>query len=234
MDQKLKERLVGATVISALVVIFVPMFFEESVDGESAVAEIKIPAYPAENPGKTAPVIPAPKTENSAKIDETVGKLVDDEKLPDAPTPQRGDNEVSPPTLPTETDPRAEFESENESSASPEFIDDGTGYLRSEPAPASDPAIENDSVDKDAKPNAGLSAWMIQVGSFELEENANEMRDMLRNEGFTAFVEAVESEKENFFRVRVGPELDRGRAEVKLKLMQKRFGLKGMIVSYPS
>lgn len=233
MDQKLKERLVGATVISALAVIFVPMLFEENIEGETAVAEIKIPNYPGAKQLKTDSIGSAPKSENTIKIDKTVGKLVDDEKLPEVISLPLETGYGSPPGG---APPESVVESEIEpgSSAIRESVEkDAGGYVVSESRSKTDAIAENDVSETESAPNAGLSAWMIQVGSFELEENANEMRDMLRNEGFSAFVEAVESEKENFFRVRVGPEIDRQRAEMKLELMQKRFGLKGMIVSYP-
>ncbi|WP_255210991.1 SPOR domain-containing protein [Methylogaea oryzae] len=49
----------------------------------------------------------------------------------------------------------------------------------------------------------------------------------------TAFVEMIPSPNGNSYRVRVGPELDRARAEATLKKMETEAGVKGMIVSYP-
>ncbi len=43
----------------------------------------------------------------------------------------------------------------------------------------------------------------------------------------------IPSPNGNSYRVRVGPELDRARAEATLKKMETEAGVKGMIVSYP-
>ena len=46
MDEQLKQRLVGGAVIVSLIVIFVPMLFEEPVDTEQVATETWIPEQP--------------------------------------------------------------------------------------------------------------------------------------------------------------------------------------------
>ena len=78
-----------------------------------------------------------------------------------------------------------------------------------------------------AKARSKLERWVIQLGSFDSKENALKFRDKLRKQGFSAFVESFNE----MYRVRVGPELDRTRAEKTLALIEQKNNLKGMIVS---
>lgn len=56
--------------------------------------------------------------------------------------------------------------------------------------------------------------WVIQIGSFSERKNADSLRDRLKEQGFKAFVDSVEIPgKGTLYRVRVGPELDKPRAE---------------------
>jgi len=83
------------------------------------------------------------------------------------------------------------------------------------------------------KAHQSPTAWAVQAGSFELEANANAIRDKLRKSGYPAFVASVEGQGTPLFRVRVGPELDRERAEQQLVQLEETFGIKGLVVSYP-
>ncbi len=48
MDQELKQRLIGAAVITALAAIFVPMLFDDPIDESGkSINELKIPELPA-------------------------------------------------------------------------------------------------------------------------------------------------------------------------------------------
>ena len=83
------------------------------------------------------------------------------------------------------------------------------------------------------KPRVGLSAWVLQVASLSSRDNAEALVAKLREGGYTAFVEQVHVRGRNLFRVRVGPEADRKRAEHALEEVQKQFNLKGQVVRYP-
>ncbi len=48
MDQDLKQRLVGAVVITALAAIFVPMLFDDPVEPDGRYESLEIPALPQE------------------------------------------------------------------------------------------------------------------------------------------------------------------------------------------
>ena len=76
-----------------------------------------------------------------------------------------------------------------------------------------------DSADK-------LVRWVIQVGSFKAKKNALTERDKFRKQGFIAFVESFNG----MYRVRIGPELDRTKAEQNQTLLEKKNNIKTMLV----
>ena len=79
----------------------------------------------------------------------------------------------------------------------------------------------------------GLHAWVVQLASLSSESNAVALRDRLRRAGFTAFVERVRVNGKPVFRVRVGPELDRDRAEALRRRLQQTRNLRGIVLAYP-
>jgi DedD protein len=75
-------------------------------------------------------------------------------------------------------------------------------------------------------------AWVVQVGSFSQSGNALALRDKLRSNGFTAFVEKLKTAEGTVYRVRVGPELKRENAEKQLKQLQLQMNLKGIVMEH--
>lgn len=66
MDQELKQRLIGAVVVTALAAIFIPMLFDDPIDDKTQqVSELAIPATPPVSTGETA-IDKAP--ENSEQV----------------------------------------------------------------------------------------------------------------------------------------------------------------------
>lgn len=77
------------------------------------------------------------------------------------------------------------------------------------------------------------SGFAVQVGAFRDESDAVALRDRLRSGGFTVFTDDVVTDDGRLFRVRVGPEIERARAEQTLAQLRQRFGLDGIVVSHP-
>jgi DedD protein len=75
--------------------------------------------------------------------------------------------------------------------------------------------------------------WVVQVGSFSQSANALALRDKLRKGGFTAFVEKYQDRGKSSYRVRVGPELKRDRAETQRAQLETKFQLKGIVMGHP-
>ncbi len=167
MDPVLKQRLVGATVLSALAVILVPMLFDGSGNRLDA-QDFEIPVVP-------------PSIEQSQPE-----------------TPEQPVNVES--VLPR---------------ASP-------------PAPAQNLSTEATKPHQESQKT--LTAWVIQVGSFNKVGNADQLRDQLRKAGFPAYVEAGKKNGAPLFRVRVGPELDPQRARTQREKIARKFKLNAIVL----
>lgn len=70
---------------------------------------------------------------------------------------------------------------------------------------------------------------MVQLGSFSERANAMALRDRVRSRKYSAFVEAVATSQGTIYRVRVGPERTRARAEALQERLRKAFNLNGMV-----
>ncbi len=169
MDPKLKQRVVGATILSALAVIFVPMIFDDSGSNPGA-PDFAIPEIPAEL-----------------------------EKAAPEPARHLSDAELAAP-----------------------------------PALASDPVPdESTPANPGNEKQPSLRSWIIQVGSFTKTENADSLRDQLRQAGYPAYVETGSSQGTTKFRVRVGPELDRERAVSQRDAIALKIKVKGIVLPIP-
>ncbi|MGR9106969.1 MAG: SPOR domain-containing protein [Gammaproteobacteria bacterium] len=170
MDPLLKQRLIGATVLSALAVIFVPMLFEGSGRNLDT-RDFEIPEIPAEMDGPGL---------------EPAERLTESEKI--APS----------------------------------------GIV-----PGADPNRSGLDTKGGEQKKEALSAWVIQVGSFNKSENADQLRDQLRQSGFPTYVETGNRHGETWFRVRVGPELDLKRARDQRDQIARKFNVKGIVLPVP-
>lgn len=105
-----------------------------------------------------------------------------------------------------------------------------------QPAPAVQSATEAQSTplakvtDSAALTAQGLpQSWVVQVGSFASQANADALKAKLREKGYPAFTKGNPADKNAAIRVFVGPKLSRERADqIKLDL-QKNLGLKPFV-----
>lgn len=182
MDEGLKRRLIGATVLVSLAVIFVPMLLEHDPEQDQGITHSNVP--------------PRPPQDFSSRI-------LPLEEAP--PAPGGVEQEAVSPSRPAA-----------ETTA---------------PSPAHPPQqVEQ------VEARVGLSAWVIQVGSFSNRENADSLIAELREKGFPAFIEQAEVGGKQLFRVRVGPEVDKVRAEAMLVDLDRALEskkLKGTLKRYP-
>jgi DedD protein len=75
--------------------------------------------------------------------------------------------------------------------------------------------------------------WVVQVGSFAAELNAKKLRDRLKGERYSAYVDAISSDTGSMFRVRVGPVDDREQAAQLQQRLVEQDSLKGILVHLP-
>ena len=205
MDERLKQRLVGAAVLVLLAVIFVPMVLDRPSDRD---VRIEHPPLPPEADSDFSSRI-VPLTEPKTPLLQAVPRS------PAAPT-------LDPPK------PAEPAEPEKTVAAAPAMP-----AVEAKPAPAPEPEPEPETAAKASKVEQAPTAWAIQLGSFSSAKNAVALREKLTNLGYVAFIETAKVEGKEITRVFVGPELAKERAGELVKKLQAETKLKGMVVEYP-
>jgi DedD protein len=81
--------------------------------------------------------------------------------------------------------------------------------------------------------DARIEAWAVQVGSFASRANADGLVEQLSSNGFAAFITRIEEGGRQLYRVRVGPEQDRRRAEVLAERLASEVELTPRVVRHP-
>jgi DedD protein len=82
-----------------------------------------------------------------------------------------------------------------------------------------------------AVPAGRAGAWAVQLGALKTAEDANKLRDRIKNAGFVAFVDKMEANGTTLWRVRAGPEVDRAAAEKLRASIKDKLKLDGVIVT---
>lgn len=214
MEPSLKQRLVGATVLSALAVILVPMLFEESGNALDT-RGFEIPEVPASvEQSVIEPAKHLSEVEPPAEPALSSGAAAPEEASADGASSTHKDNQIEPTEIAAEIN---------------EAPDDKA--MASREASASEGPEKSEQSDQSSKENpATTTAWVIQVGSFSNEVNAEQFSEQLREAGFPAFVQSGTKNSKAIFRVRIGPELDKQRARKQRDEVVSKFDVEAIIL----
>jgi DedD protein len=101
---------------------------------------------------------------------------------------------------------------------------------------ASKPAAASLPTPAPAAPNLPANragGYAVQVGAFKSEEEANKVRDRLRNGGVAAFIDKSGAGDDSLWKVRAGPYADRGSAESAVATLKQKFQLPGIVKTQP-
>lgn len=227
MDEVLKQRLIGAAVLIALAVIFVPMFFGGDNDDALPPATLD-PAMPtspmAEREVRRLPLNPNRSVATEAQPVAAPVELPpaaqtqSAEETPTERVPLRPvDNAVAPE--PSETSP-----AESLAEPKPDEVSRSVPMTSAEPAPQTTPAsvVAEASV---AEPSSGSvtdgSGWQVQVASFSAEATAKGVADALREQGHSVSIDRLVRGQSVLYRVSTGPYANRAQAETARSAIEK-------------
>ncbi|TDF85598.1 SPOR domain-containing protein [Pseudomonas sp. H9] len=221
LDKVVKQRMVGALVLVALAVIFLPMLFSREDEMRQVRVEApEAPAAPVMPQVQVEPVaVPEPQVlpeENPVIVDESTAP-VQAPSTPIAPAPAALPVPVPSPTpaptvaaKPVTPPPAAKPE------AKPEV----------KPAPA---------VASAAKPAAGKIdanglpvSWSVQLASLSNRAGAENLQKTLRSQGYNAYIRSAGGMN----RVYVGPLIERAEAERLRDVISRQQKLNGIIVRF--
>ncbi len=201
MEQKLKERLVGAAVLVAVAVIFIPIIFSDSPETE-VISGSNIPEKPETN--FNSRIIPVIASDDKSSLTPIAPENVESENTGSGKS-QKNDAPIIEQKVVAE-----KVISAKENNAEKEL-----------------------STEVEVNTTVGLSAWIVQLGSFTEEDNAQSLNKKLRTAGYPSFVEPLKRDGKISYRVRVGPEIKRSEADMLLKKLKEKMQLDGIVVSYP-
>ena len=85
------------------------------------------------------------------------------------------------------------------------------------------------------KQQANLTGWVVQIGAFSLKDTAISLKNTLLAADFDSFIEVSEKNKQQYYRVKVGPELSKDKALELQKALEDKLSIDGgFVVSHPS
>jgi DedD protein len=211
MDLSLKQRLLGAIVLIALAVIFVPMLLSGPAPKQtSETVNLAIP--PAPDREFQNRVLPVDAAQQQPSAPNAASDITRSETLPTVETPARP-AEIPQPTEPVAATPVP-------AAAKPETA----------PAPAIAKTEPPTAADK-APGRAANGSFFVQLGIYTSTKNAGDLVASLKQVGFPAFAEASEFQGKPAERVRVGPFEDRAAAEAaRLRIKQIKPSVPGSVM----
>ncbi|MDH0290948.1 SPOR domain-containing protein [Pseudomonas sp. GD04087] len=210
LDKGLKQRVVGALVLLALAVIFLPMLFSREDDVRQVVVE--------------APVMPKPPAMPTVEVQPT-----------EVPEPQAEDaeNAVPPaeaapaqaPAAPIASLPTQQAQAPQPKAPAPQPVAPKPAQpapqAAAAAAPAQQPAQRLDS-------NNLPVSWSVQLASLSNRARADELQKSLRSQGYNAYVRSFDGMN----RVFVGPVVERAEADRLRDQLGKQQKLNGFVVRF--
>lgn len=208
LDKAYKQRMVGALVLVALAVIFLPMLF--SRQDEQRQVTVEAPAAPQ------APVVPQVQMETVA--------VPEPQALPQEPVPT--DEEVAEdtaPAAPVAPAPTAPIMI-TKPVAPPAVAKQIPAPAQPITASSSKPDTTQSRVDAN-----GLSvSWSVQLASLSSRASAESLQKTLRSQGYNAYIRSADGKN----RVFVGPLIERAEADRLRDLLGRQQNLKGFVVRF--
>lgn len=220
LDKAYKQRMVGALVLIAIAVIFLPMLF--SRQDEARHVQVDAPAAPqapAVAPIKVEPVsvpeqqpLPQEPVPTDEELTQPARPAVNQQppSMPIAPAPAPAKPAVAAPAVKT----------------TPVPLPPKPAAPAAPAAPASPPALAADTNRVDAN---GLSiTWAVQVASLSNRTNADNLQKTLRTQGYNAYIRTSDGVN----RVFVGPLIERAEADRLRDQLNKQQKLNGIVVRF--
>ena len=218
-QSKLKQRLVGALVLIALAVIFLPMLFKKDEPTQAVI--VQAPAMP-ETPA--VPQFPVEEVDVPEPVVDETYELVEDTRAAKESEPTA--------SIPASSEPIVVEAIEEEPAPAPVVV---TKPAPTKPAPAK-PAPAKPVTPKPAQQAAapGIDknnlpvSWSVQLASLTNKANAEALRDSYRKKQYNAYVRSTGGTH----RVLIGPLVKDAEARALCKSLKEREKQDCFVVRY--
>jgi DedD protein len=209
LDKAYKQRMVGALVLVALAVIFLPMLFSRQDEQRQVVVDA--PAAPH------APAMP------QVQVEPVV--VPEPQALPQEPVPS--DDEIAQQEAPTA--PIAPAAPVVPAPVAKPVAPAPVAKATTPPAqPIAAAPTKPDTTQSRIDANGLSVSWSVQVASLTSRENAESLQKELRSQGYNAYIRSSDGKN----RVFVGPLIERAEADRLRDLLDRQKKLKGFVVRF--
>lgn len=221
MDSTLKQRLIGAAVLAALAIIFLPMLLKGPDVREPDAAEVPLsmPASPSQDfETRELPLTVPDAVPPGGAVGMAPGSTPP--STPEQPVPDSAVADVAPPTA-----------------------TDAADAVVSAPAPAAAPATATPVAAVPVKPavveaplppseaaRVGAGRHVVNVGTFANLANANALASKLRGAGLPVIAERISLSSGTAMRLRVGPYATRTSAEAARLRADQATGTRSTVI----
>ncbi len=224
LDKAYKQRMVGALVLIAIAVIFLPMLF--SRQDEARRVQVDAPAAPqapATSQIKVEPVIvpeQQPLPQEPVPTDDELTQPAQSAH-PAQPVQQRTSQQ--PPAMPIAPAPSKPV------AAATKPVQTAPAKPAPAPAPTQATAPVTPAADTSRVDANGLSVtWAVQLASLSNRANADNLQKTLRTQGYNAYIRTSDGVN----RVFVGPVIERVEADRLRDTLEKQQKIKGIVVRF--
>ena len=212
MDRRVKERLVGASILVVLIVLVVPELLSGPPGPAPAPVGPRLPVSAPEPVRNVTVDLATSKAPEPAEADVAAsGAQPPEARSAEAASAagsageSTGANAVAPPDTPPPADTHASPDT-HPSDAPP----------AAPPPRAAPPGSLESAAPAPISPSTGPAmagkTWAVQLGSFASRANADKLVRQLKAQGFSVYVVSGGSGPSLRYRVRIGPMADRGTA----------------------
>ncbi|MFQ6022064.1 MAG: SPOR domain-containing protein [Acidiferrobacterales bacterium] len=223
-DFSAKHRIVGAIIVVSLAVIFLPMILSDKPQqpplGKAASELSEIP-----EPATETKVLQLPAASlTQVKSQSQAAAVTKDTNRPLDTTANMSDKPAGNAAAKQD----GAIPSSNPAQANRPLKE----LAREEVAPK---PSASETTQAAAKPVSADTpkGWVVQVGTFSDNTNAERLRDQLRKSGFLVNLEGVKLKGAKAVRVRVGPYRQKHVALKAQSEIEQQVGLKGVVLAYP-
>lgn len=209
LNSAYKQRMVGALVLVALAVIFLPMLFSRQDEERQVTVE--------------APAAPQASVQPQVQVEPVI--VPEPQSLPQEPVPT--DEELaaqSAPVAPVVQSVPVVKPVAPVVAAKPVAPAPAPKPVAPQPANPGKPEVAQNRIDTNGLP----ISWSVQVASLGSREGAEALQKKLRSEGYNAYIRSADGKN----RIFVGPLIERAEADRLRDLLSRKQNLNGLVVRF--
>lgn len=204
MSTPFQNRLVGSIIVAAAVIIFLP----DVLDGEKNTFQSDFDAIPQ------APAFKSKNNKAQAFPEQKLTAIVDEE-LSDDVALDESDNTVDSPDESNENTQVSALAKDEEIKAG-----------------AEESSVDDTSASKLPEKSVLGEAWVIHLGSFKHKKNVDELLKKLKDNGYAAYTQPINTKNGTLTKVIVGPELIKSELSKKIPALKDLTKVQGKIAKY--